>query len=89
MAPSSTRFFAAMIAGWNRVHIASIAKTPRALAMLITSCAPETVAVKVFSTRMALPAVSAAIADWRCWGCGVAMYTTSMSGSASSSRYEP
>ena len=44
------------MAGWNRVHIASMAKTWCCRALAITSSAPATVAVNVFSTSTALPA---------------------------------
>jgi hypothetical protein len=42
-----------------------------------------------FSTRTALPASIARIACSAWKGCGVATYTTSMSGSRTSSSYEP
>ena len=73
MAPFSIRVRARTIAGWNRVHIASIAKTPLPCAVVMMSSAPATVAVNVFSTRTALPACSAATAIRWCCGCGVAM----------------
>ena len=62
MAPSSISVRATTIAGWNRVHIASIAKTPVPRAVAMMSSAPATVAVNVFSTRTALPACRAATA---------------------------
>src|ERR1700744_2962199 len=47
------------------------------------------VTVNDFSTRIALPAASAARATARCCGCGVATYTTSTPGSPTSPRYDP
>ena len=62
----------ATIAGWKRVHIASIAKTPAERAASMTSAAPAAVAVKVFSISSALPARAAATAIAASCGWGVA-----------------
>ncbi len=73
MAPSAMSSLARTIAGWKRVHIASITKTPADRAASTTTRAPGAVAVKLFSTSNALPARMAAKAMAWCCGCGVAM----------------
>jgi hypothetical protein len=59
-------------AGWKRVHIASMTKTPVSRARSTTSRRRPVVAVNAFSTSSALPARSAASAIAWCCGCGVA-----------------
>ena len=73
MAPSAISSRIRTMAGWNRVHIASIANTPGCAASAAISAWPAGVTVNAFSTSTALPARSAASAMARCWGCGVAM----------------
>ena len=72
IAPSATSSRSATTAGWNRVHIASMTKTPVSRARSTTSAAPAAVAVNAFSTSSALPARRAARAMAWCCGCGVA-----------------
>ena len=77
--------FTATIAGWKRVHMASMTKTPVSRATSTISAAPAVVAVNAFSISNALPARSAPRAIAWCCGCGVATYRTSTSGSARTS----
>ena len=72
-APSATSSRIRAIAGWKRVHIASIANTPVSSASAAISRVAPGVTVNAFSTSTALPARRAASATARCCGCGVAM----------------
>jgi hypothetical protein len=72
IAPSATSSRSRTTAGQNRVHIASMAKRPAAPAAATTSRVAAGVTVNDFSTRIDLPAASAARASARWWGWGVA-----------------
>ena len=72
-APSAISSRIRTTAGWNRVHIASIANTPVRAASAAISRVASGVTVNAFSTSTAFPARSAASATARCCGCGVAM----------------
>ncbi len=72
IAPAVTRSSTARTAGLNRIHIASIRKTPAARAASTTSIASASVVVKAFSTSTALPAPMAARARSRWLSCVVA-----------------
>jgi len=74
------------VAGRNRVHIASMQKTPRSRASVTRSCAVVPDAVNGFSTSTGVPASMAARAEIACEACGVATYTTSTLGSSASAR---
>ena len=63
IAPSLINSRARTIAGWKRVHIASIAKTRLRRAVSMMSTVPATVAVKVFSTNTAFPRVQGGDGD--------------------------
>ena len=70
--------------GRNRVHIASITKTPRSRAAANTCSASVTLRVNAFSTSTCLPASMASRAWSWCSECGVATYTASTASSAHS-----
>ena len=72
-APSATSSRSRTTTGWNRVHMASMANVPVAVASSTISRVASGVTVNAFSTRIALPARSAASAIARCWGWVVAM----------------
>ena len=73
--------------GRNRAHMASMTNSPRECAAARISSVSRALTVKGFSTRTGLPASRASIAASRWALCGVATYTASTSGSATSPSY--
>ena len=68
----------------KRVHIASIRNSPRPRARLTTASASRRFMANGFSHSTGLPASSASKAFCACMVCGVATYTMSTSGIATS-----
>ena len=82
--PSASSRRSSRMCGRKRAHIASMRNRPDERASATSSSASPASIVNGFSTSAGLPARSASSVSSWCIGCGVATYTTSTSGSATS-----
>ncbi len=82
IAPASSAWRTRCAAGHQRRWKMTPSETPHSRAAAIIASASARLTVIGFSTMGCLPACAAAIASAACDGCGVAIDTSSISGSA-------